>query len=164
MKVNKNNTSISNAPKSQGNWNLAAQVIKLFIHMLCLNKISGILLKETVSCEGRSGRSSMISHWKGWEGAVSHHAVPCQSCGFGLSVRQSSTEEREKCLTPFSTDHTGWLQSGVNRFQLNSHPRLLMMKRCRSFKTKTPKIKGFSGHHDKQGCIQSPVHKNKKYE
>lgn len=39
-----------------------------------------------------------------------------------------------------------------------------MMKWCRSFKMKTAKIKGFSGHHDRQGCIQSPVHKNKKYE
>lgn len=29
---------------------------------------------------------------------------------------------------------------------------------------KTSKIKGFSGHHDRQGRIQSPVHKNKKYE
>lgn len=29
---------------------------------------------------------------------------------------------------------------------------------------KTSKIKGFSGHHDRQGCIQSPVHKNNKYE
>lgn len=133
--------------------------------MLCLSKISGILLKETGSREGRSGQTSLISHWEEWEDAAGHCAMPCQ--GFGLSVSQSSTEGREggreALHHPTPTTRAGyWVV--LTDCKWISIQGWLMMKWCRSFKMKTSKIKGFSGHHERQGCIQSPVHKNKTHE
>lgn len=141
---------------------LATQVFKLF--MLCLSTISGILLKESGSCEGRSGGTSLISHWEGWEDAAGHCAMPCQGGGFRLSVvRAAQKGGREALHHPTPTTRAGyWVL--LRDFKSISIQGWLMMKWCRSFKMKTSKIKGFLGHHERQGCIQSPVHKNKKYE
>jgi len=78
-------------------------ITELLTHKLCLSKISGILLKETVSCAGRSGRTSTLSHRKGWEDAVSHHAMPCDSSGFGLSVSQK--QDRRGGAMPYAVRH-----------------------------------------------------------
>lgn len=143
----------------------STQVFKLFIHMLCLSKISGILLKETRSCEGRSGQTSLISHWEAWEDASGHRAMPCQANTVALGCQWVKAQKggREALHHPKLTTWAGyWVV--LRDFKWIPIQGWLMMKWCRSFKMKTSKIKGFSGHHERQGCIQSPVHKNKKYE
>lgn len=142
---------------------LATQVFKLFRHMLCLSTISGILLKETGSCEGRSGRTRLISHWEGWEDAAV--PVPCHARAVALGCQwvQAAKGGRGALRHPTPTTRAGyWVL--LRDFKSIPIQGSLMMKWCRSFKMKTSKIKGFSGHHERQGCIQSPVHKNKKHE
>lgn len=92
--------------------------------------------------------------------------MPCHAITVALGyqwVKAAQKGGREALRHPTPTTRAGyWVV--LRYFKLISIQGWLMMKWCTSFKMKTSKIKRFSWHHERQGCTQSPVHKNKKYE
>lgn len=92
--------------------------------------------------------------------------VPCHAKAVALGCQWMKAAQkggREALHHPTPTTRAGyWVV--LRDFKWISIQGWLMMKWCRSFKMKTSKIKWFWGHHERQGCIQSPVHKNKKHE